>query len=68
MKPNGRDYETDPVLKRLVGLDYANLTLARCLQARDPHTEGVQVLEVHDEDDGDNYKKVTDSDVEGINI
>jgi len=56
MKPNGRDYETDTVLKRLVGLDHATLTLARCLQARGPHTEGVQILDVLDEGDGDNYK------------
>jgi len=41
MKPNGRDHKTDPVLKRLVALDHANLNTA-------------QVPDVHDEDDGGN--------------
>jgi len=53
MKPNGQDYETDPVFKQLVDLDYATLVLARSL----PHTEGVQILDVLDEDDA-----------EGINV
>jgi hypothetical protein len=53
MKPSGRDYKTDPVLKRLVDLDHATLTLARCVQVQGPHTEGSQILDVHDEDDGD---------------
>jgi hypothetical protein len=60
MKPNGRDYETDPVLKRLVNLDHATLILARSLQARGPHTEGGQILDVHDEDDGDNWGPISD--------
>jgi hypothetical protein len=47
------------VLKRLVDLDHAALTLARCPQARSPHTEGVQILDVHDEDDGDNWGPVS---------
>jgi len=57
MKPNGQDYETDPVFKQLVDLDHAALILARSLQARGPHTEGVQILDVLDEDDA-----------EGINV
>jgi len=56
MKPNGRDYETDSVLKRLVGLDHAALTCARSLQAQGPHIEGVQIRDVLDGDDSDNYK------------
>ena len=47
MKPNGRDYKTDPVLKRLVDLDHGTLILARRIQARDSHIEGFQDLEVH---------------------
>jgi hypothetical protein len=50
MKLNGRDYTTDPVLKRLVNSDHATLILARRLQARGPHTEGFQILDVHDDD------------------
>ena len=60
MKANGRDYKTDPVLKRLVYLDHATLILARCLQARGPHTEGFQNVDVHDEDDGDNRGPILD--------
>jgi len=60
MKPNGRDYETDPVLKRLVNLDHATLILARCLQAQGPHTEGVQILDVHAEDVGDSQGRISD--------
>jgi len=56
MKPNGRDYETDSVLKRFVGLDHAALTFARCLQAQGPHIEGVQISDVLDEEVGDNYE------------
>ena len=59
MKRNGRDYKTDPVLKRLVYLDHATLILARCLQ-RGPHTEGFQNVDVHDEDDGDNRGPILD--------
>jgi hypothetical protein len=33
MKPNGRDYTTDPVLKRLADSDHDTLILARRLQA-----------------------------------
>jgi len=51
MKPNGRDYEADPVLKRLVDLYHATLILTPCLQARGPHTEGSQIIDVHGEDD-----------------
>ena len=51
MKPHGRDYEAGPVLKRLVDLYHATLILARCLQARGPHTEGSQIIDVHGEDD-----------------
>ena len=36
MKPNGRDHTTDPVLKRLAGLDHYALIFARHLQARGP--------------------------------
>jgi len=57
MKPNGRDYETDPVLRRLVSLDHATLILARSLQARDPHTEGVLIFA---EDDDDNQGRILD--------
>jgi len=59
MKPNGRDYKTDSVLKRLVDLDHATLILARCIQGRGPHTEGLQNLDVNDEDDGDNQGPIT---------
>ena len=60
MKPNGRDYKTDPVLKRLVYLDHATLILARCLQGRGPHTEGFQNVNVHGVDDGDNRGPILD--------
>jgi hypothetical protein len=45
MKPNGRDYKTDPVLKRLADSDHATLIFARRLQA-------LQIPDVHDADDG----------------
>ena len=51
MKPNGRDYKTDPVLKRLVDLDHATLIL---------HTEGFQTVDVHVEGDGDNQGRTPD--------
>ena len=60
MKPNGRDYKTDPVLKRLIDLDRATLILASCLQAQGPHTEGFQNVDVHGEDDGDNQGPILD--------
>ena len=60
MKPNGRDYKTDPVLKRLVDLDHATLTFACRLQVRGPHTEGFQNVDVRDEDDGDNQGRTPD--------
>ena len=60
MKPNGRDYKSDPVLKRLVHLDHATLTLAHCLQARGPHTEGFHILGEHDEDGSDNWGPISD--------
>ena len=62
MKPNSRDYKTDSVLKRLVDLDHATLILARCLQARGPHTEGFQILDVNDEDGDDNRGPITGMD------
>ena len=62
MKPNGRDYTTDPVLKRLADSDHATLVLTRRLQARSPYTEGFQILDVHDddEDDGGNQGHISD--------
>ena len=60
MKPNGRDYQTDPVLKRLADSDHATLILAHCLEARGSHTEGFQDLEVYGEDDGRNQRLVSD--------
>jgi len=36
MKPNGQDYETDPVFKQLVDLDHATLILARSLPSAGP--------------------------------
>ena len=51
MEPNGRDYATDPVLKRLADSDHAVLILARRSQARGPHTEYFRILGAHDEDD-----------------
>jgi len=36
MKPNGRDHTTDPVLKRLAGLDHDGLIFASHQQARGP--------------------------------
>ena len=48
MKPNGRDYKTDSVLKRLSDSDHATLILARRVQARGSHIEGFQDLDVHD--------------------
>ena len=51
MKPNGRDYKTDPVLKRLVDLDHAALIF---------HTEGFQNVDVHVEVDADNQGRTPD--------
>ena len=63
MKPNGRDYQTDPVLKRLAGSDHATLILARRVQARGSHTGDFQDLEVHGEDDGRNQRPISDAGV-----
>jgi len=63
MKPNGRDHNTDPVLKRLVYSDHATLILARHLQAQGPHTEGFQILDVHDDDKDDDGNRGHISDV-----
>jgi hypothetical protein len=62
MKPNGRDYTTDPVLKRLANSDHATLILARRLQARSPFTEGFQIIDVYgdDRDDGGNQGHISD--------
>ena len=57
MKPDGRDYKTDPVLKRLVDLDHGALVLARC---QGPHTEGSQIVDVHVEYDGGNQEPIPD--------
>ena len=46
MKPNGRDYQTDPVLKRLAGSDHTTLILARRVEVGDSHTEDPKSLEV----------------------
>ena len=62
MKPNGRDYTIDPVLKRLAHSDHATLTLARRLKARSPHTAGFQIIDMHDddEDDGSDHGHISD--------
>ena len=58
MKPNGRDYTTDPVFRRLSNSDHTTLILAHSFQARGPHTEG---FDVHDdnEDDGSNQGHIS---------
>ena len=48
------------MLKRLVDLDHAILVLACCPQAQGPHIEGLQNVDVHDEDDGDNRGPILD--------
>ena len=65
MKPNGRDYQTDPVLNRLADWDHTTLILARRVEARRPHIEGFQDLEVHGEGDGSNQRPISDVDVDG---
>ena len=62
MKPNGRDYTTDPVLKRLADSDHATLILARRLHAQSPHAEDFQILDVHDgcDDNGSNQEHISD--------
>ena len=62
MKPNGRDYTTAPVLKRLADSDHAALILARRLHARSPHTEDFQILDIHGgcEDNGSNHGHISD--------
>ena len=62
MKPNGRDYTNDPVLKRLADTDHAALILARRLHARSPHAEDFRIMDVHDgcEDNGSNRGHISD--------
>ena len=60
MKPNGRDYKTDPILKRLADLDHATLILARRVQARGSHIEGFQDFDVHGEGDGIDQGPISD--------
>ena len=60
MKPNGRDHQIDPVLKRLAESDHATLMLAHHVEARGPHTESFQNLEVHGEGDGSNQGPISD--------
>ena len=48
------------MLKRLVDLDHATLILAYCLQARGPHIEGLQNVDVDNEDDGDDRGPILD--------
>ena len=59
MKPNGRNYTTDPVLKRLADSDHAALILARRLHARNLHDED---FHVHDgcEDNDSNRGDISD--------
>ena len=47
------------MLKRLVDLDHGTLILA-CLQARGPHIEGLQNVDIHAEDDGDKQGPILD--------
>ena len=60
MKPNGRDYKTDPVLKRLVDLDHGTLILARHVQGQGSHIEGIQDLDVHGEGNGIDQGPISD--------
>ena len=60
MKPNGRDYQTDPVVRRLAELDHATLILARRVQAQGSHIEGFQDLDVHGEGDGIDQGPISD--------
>lgn len=60
MKLNGRDYKTDPLLKRLADSDHATLILARRAQSRSPHTEGIQDHGVDGEGDGSNQGPISD--------
>jgi hypothetical protein len=62
MKPNGRDYTTNPVLKRLAKSDHTTLILACRLQARSPNTKGFQIIDVYDDDrdDGCNQGHISD--------
>ena len=62
MKPSGRDYTTDPVLKRLDDSNHAALILACRLHARSPHAEDFQILDVHGgcEDNGNNQGHISD--------
>ena len=62
MKPNGHDYTTDPVLRQLANSDHATLVLAHRLKAQGPHTNGFQVLNVHNagEDGGSKQGHISD--------
>ena len=60
MKPNGRDYKTDPVLKRLSDSDHATLILAHRVQGQGSHIEGFQDLDVHGEGDGIDQGPISD--------
>ena len=60
MKPNGRDYKTDPVLKRIADSDHATLILACHVQTRGSHIEGFQNLDVHGEVDGIDQGPISD--------
>ena len=48
------------MLKRLSESDHATLILARRVEARGPHIEGFQDLEVHGEGDGSNQGPISD--------
>ena len=60
MKPNGRDYKTDPVLKRLADSDHATLILACHVQTRGSHIEGFQNVDVHGDVDGIDEGPISD--------
>jgi hypothetical protein len=63
MKPNGRDYTTDPVLKRLAKSDHTTLILGRRLQARGPYTKGFQIIDIYNDDRDDSRNRGHISDV-----
>ena len=68
MKPSGRDYTTDPVLKRLADSDHAALILACRLHARSPHAEDFRILDVQGgcEDNGNNQGHISDVSVSQV--
>ncbi len=51
------------MLRRLANSDHATLVLARRLRTQGPHTEGFQILDVHDDDDDDGSNQGHISDV-----